>query len=317
MAKSFSLMIHGGAGELDRIKNPDTALPYLDSIRAILEHGRKILEQDGSALDAVETCAAMLEDEPMFNAGKGSVLNDQGKVENDAAIMDGRNLGAGAVAGLTGIANPVKLARVILSECEHVLLIGEGARQFATQYGIESVSDDYLITDYRRIQFEKARSAGNVTLDQDPAIDPDDKYGTIGAVARDSDGNLAAATSTGGMVNKMRGRVGDSPIIGAGVFADNLTCAVSATGYGEDFMRTVLAKHISNLIEFKRLDAKSAVRQSIDYLVNRVNGRGGVIVVDSDGYCASGFSTMTMIHGWIEHGSKIICVYKDTVETSK
>lgn len=305
-------MIHGGAGELDHIKNDNEALPYLDSMSVILEHGRKILEQNGSALDAVETCAAMLEDDPIFNAGTGSVLNDQGKVENDAAIMDGSNLAAGAVAGLTGIANPVKLARLVLSECEHVMLIGEGARQFATRFGIELVPDDYLITDYRRKQFENAKNTRSAILDQDPPIQHYDKHGTIGAVARDNTGNLAAATSTGGMVNKMRGRVGDSPIIGAGVFADNWSCAVSATGYGEDFMRTVLAKHISNLIELNHLDAISAARQGIDYLINKVNGRGGVIVIDSTGQCASGFSTKTMIHGWIEHGRETVCVYKDT-----
>ena len=310
-------MIHGGTGELDHIENDDEALPYLDNIRIILEHGRKILGQDGSALDAVETCAAMLEDNPIFNAGKGSALNNQGKVENDAAIMDGRDLRAGAVAGLTGIANPVKLARLVLSECEHVMLIAEGARQFATRFGIELVADDYFITDFRRKQFEKARSASCVTLDRDLAIQPDEKHGTIGAVARDYAGNLAAATSTGGTVNKMQGRIGDSPIIGAGVFADNQTCAVSATGYGEDFMRTVLAKHISNLIELLHLDAISAVQQGIDYLVNKVNGRGGVIVIDSAGKCASGFSTRTMIHGWIEQGREPICVYKETVQTVK
>ena len=310
-------MIHGGAGELDHIKNNDDTLPYLESIRVILEKGRKILEQNGSALDAVETCAAMLEDDPIFNAGKGSVLDEQGKVETDAAIMDGSNLDAGAVAALTGIANPVKLARLVLTRSEHVMLIGEGARQFAAQYGIELVADDYLITDHRRKQFAKAKNANQMLMNRDSDVKPDGNHGTIGAVARDNNGNLAAATSTGGMLNKMRGRVGDSPIIGAGVFADNQTCAISATGYGEDFMRTVLSKHISNLIEMMHLDAISAAREGINYLVNKVNGRGGVIVIDSTGQCASGFSTGTMIHGWIEHGSTTKCVYKNTVQTSK
>lgn len=297
-------MIHGGAGELDHIKNNDEAIPCLESIRLIVEQGRKILEQNGTALDAVETCAAMLEDNPLFNAGKGSVLNNLGGIENDAAIMDGRDLSAGAVAALTGIANPVKLARLVLSECEHVMLSGEGARQFATRCGMQLVPDEYLITDHRRKQFE---------IDKDPSIKPDYNHGTIGAVARDNNGNLAAATSTGGMINKMSGRIGDSPIIGAGVFADNQSCAVSATGYGEDFMRTVLSKHISNLIELMHLNAISATREGIDYLVNKVNGRGGVIVIDNTGRCASGFSTKTMAHASIEHGGVTKCVYKDIV----
>lgn len=307
-------MIHGGAGELDHIKNSEDAQPYLDNIRLILEHGRKILQQDGSALDAVETCTAMLEDDPKFNAGKGSILNEHGKVETDAAIMDGHNLGAGAVAALTGVANPVKLARLVLSESEHVMLTGEGARQFAKRVGMELIADEYFITDYRRKQFEEARNAGYVTLDQNSSIQPDSKHGTVGAVARDNAGNLAAATSTGGMLNKKQGRIGDSPIIGAGIFADNRTCAVSATGHGEDFMRTVLAKHISSLIELMHLDAASAARQGINYLFNRVNGQGGVIVIDSSGQCASCFSARTMIHGWIDHGCETKCVYKNIVQ---
>lgn len=293
-------MIHGGAGELDQIKCKEEAAPYLESIRAILERGRVILDRGGSALDAVESCAALLEDDPLFNAGRGSVLNEYGKVEMDAAIMDGRNLGAGAVAGITNIANPVKLARLVLSESEHVMLTGEGAKQFAAQYGIETVPDSYLVTERRRKQYEKAYAAKSTEQQQ--------KHGTIGAVARDKAGDLAAATSTGGITCKKWGRVGDSPIIGAGVYADNSTCAVSATGYGEDFMRTVLAKHISDLIEFKNCDATSAISQAMEYFVNKVNGRGGVIVIDRDGRCSSRFTTRTMIHGWFEHGGDAQCV---------
>ena len=301
MTESCSLMIHGGAGELDHIKSKEQTAPWLDSIRSILERGREILDRGGSALDTVETCAALLEDDPLFNAGRGSALNEHGKIEMDAAIMDGRDLSAGAVAGITNIANPVKLARLVLAETEHVMLMGEGAMQLAAQYSIETLPESYFITEHRRKQYEKVHAA-RVT-------EQDHKHGTIGAVARDQAGNLAAATSTGGIVHKKHGRVGDSPIIGAGVYADNNTCAVSTTGYGEGFMRTVLAKHISSLIEFKNLDAESAAQEGIEYLSNRVNGRGGVIVIDKNGRCSGRFNTRTMIHGWFDHGGETQCVF--------
>lgn len=305
-------MIHGGAGELDHYT--DDAAPWLNSIFNVLEFGRNILAHNGSALDTVESCTAMLEDNPLFNAGRGSVLNAEGKIENDAAIMDGRDLAAGAVGGINTIRNPVKLARLVLSECEHIMLFGDSALHFAIKSGMKTVTDDYMITDYRRKQFEKA--VQNRQIKQAPLPGSDDKHGTVGAVAYDSDGNLAAATSTGGMLYKMRGRIGDSPVIGAGVFADNRSCAVSATGYGEDLMRTVLAKHIADLIELNNLDTITAVRKAIHYLVDRINGRGGVIVIDRNGYCASGFSTRTMIHGWIEHGGETRCTFKDSLITS-
>lgn len=305
-------MIHGGAGDLDHYT--DNATPWLDSIINVLECGRNILQQNSSALDTVESCTAMLEDNPLFNAGRGSVLNDQGKIEDDAAIMDGRDLAAGAVGGVSRIRNPVKLARLVLSECEHVMLVGDSALHFATKAGMESITDDYMITDYQRKQYEKV--VKDRQLNQCLPLDSDNKYGTVGAVAYDSNGNLAAATSTGGMLYKMHGRIGDSPIIGAGVYADNRSCAVSATGYGEDLMRTVLAKHIADLIEFNDLDTITAVRKGIHYLVNRISGRGGVIVIDKNGYCASGFSTRTMIHGWIEHEGETRCTFTDSLITS-
>lgn len=294
MAETFSLMLHGGAGEMDHIKNEEDATPYLAGLGSILEQGRKILQKGGSALDAVEACTALLEDDPLFNAGRGSALNEQGRVEMDAGIMDGRDLGAGAVAGITNIAHPVKLARRVMTGSGHVMLAGAGAVQFAISQGMESVPDSYLITDRRRDQYEKVRA------EKEP--ENDCIHGTVGAVARDRAGDLAAATSTGGLVCKKAGRIGDSPLIGAGVYADNRTCAVSATGHGEDFMRTVLAKHLSDLIEFKQLDAASAAQRAMDYLGERVNGRGGIIVIDKEGRCSARFNTRTMIHGWIELG---------------
>ena len=299
-------MVHGGAGALDNVKDEKTAVRYLESMRRILEHGREVLELGGSALQVVETCASLLEDDPIFNAGCGSVLNENGKVEMDAAIMDGRDLSAGAVAAVENIANPVQLARLVMTESEHVMLIAEGAMRFADHCGMERAPANYFYTPDRVEQLKQAQLKHKIMLDHDDLAgdSEDQKYGTIGAIAQDLMGNLAAATSTGGIVNKRLGRVGDSPIIGAGVYADNETCAISATGYGEDFMRTVIAKTISDFIYLKNMDAKAATQAGIEYLSRKVKGRGGVIVIDANGNCASGFTTRKMIHGWIEHGGE-------------
>lgn len=306
---TYSLMVHGGAGALDNVKDNKTALRYLESIRTTLEHGRRIMELGGSALQAVEACASLLEDDPVFNAGCGSVLNENGKVEMDAAIMDGRDLSAGAVAAVDNIANPVQLARLVMTKSEHVMLIAEGAMRFADHCGMERVPEDYFYTPERVEQLHQARLRHKIMLDHDDTEEDseDQKYGTIGAIARDPAGNLAAATSTGGIVNKRMGRVGDSPIVGAGVYADNETCAVSATGFGEDFMRCVISKTVSDYIYMKGMDAEQATRAGIDYLTRKVQGRGGIIVIDSNGNCSSGFTTKKMIHGWIEKGGEANC----------
>jgi len=306
---TYSIMVHGGAGALDNVKDNKTALRYLESIRGILEHGREVMTLGGSALQAVEACASLLEDDPVFNAGCGSVLNENGKVEMDAAIMDGRDLSAGAVAAVDNIANPVQLARLVMTESEHVMLISEGAMRFADHCGMERVPEDYFYTPERIEQLHQARLQHKMMLDHDDSEEDseDQKYGTIGAIARDPDGNLAAATSTGGIVNKRMGRVGDSPIVGAGVYADNETCAVSATGFGEDFMRSVISKTISDFIYMKGMDAGQATAAGIEYLTRKVQGRGGVIVIDYNGNCSSGFTTKKMIHGWIEKGGETHC----------
>ena len=303
---NYSIMVHGGAGALDNVKDEKTAVRYLESIRRILEHGREVMKLGGSALQAAEACASLLEDDPVFNAGCGSVLNEQGKVEMDAAIMDGRDLSAGAVAAVSNIANPVQLARLVMTESEHVMLISEGAMRFAGHCKMELTPDDYFFTAERIEQFEEAKRSHKMMLDHDESGESseDQKYGTIGAVARDPQGNLAAATSTGGIVNKRLGRVGDSPIVGSGVYADNETCAVSATGYGEDFMRTVISKTISDFIYMKGMNAEQATQAGIEYLSRKVKGRGGVIVIDQEGNCSSGFTTKKMIHGWIEKGGE-------------
>ena len=307
-SEHYSIMVHGGAGALDNVKDENTAFRYLESIHRILEHGREVMELGGSALQAVETCASLLEDDPVFNAGCGSVLNENGKVEMDAAIMDGHDMKAGAVAAVDNIANPIQLARYVLSESEHVMLIAEGAMRFADHCGMDRAPEHYFYTPDRVEQLKQAQLRHKVMLDHDDTEEDseDQKYGTIGAVARDPAGNLAAATSTGGIVNKRMGRVGDSPIVGSGVYADNETCAVSATGYGEDFMRTVISKTISDFIYMRGMDAEAATAAGIEYLTRKVKGRGGVIVIDKDGNCASGFTTKKMIHGWIEHSGKTI-----------
>jgi beta-aspartyl-peptidase (threonine type) len=306
---SYSIMVHGGAGTLENIRSRKTANLYLESLNSVLEHGRTILADGGSALQTVEACAILLEDNPIFNAGRGSVLNESGRVEMDAAIMDGRDLSAGAVAAISNIANPVKLARLVMTESEHVLLIAQGAMRFADHCGMERIPEDYFHTPDRVEQLHRARRLRKVMLDHDdtPEDSEDRKYGTIGAIARDLQGNLAAATSTGGIVNKRMGRVGDSPVIGAGIYADNETCAVSATGFGEHFMRAVIAKTVADYVYMKGMDAARATQAGIQYLTRKVNGRGGMIVIDNAGNCASGYTTKKMVHGWIERGGKAVC----------
>jgi beta-aspartyl-peptidase (threonine type) len=295
-------MIHGGAGALKHIRSERSEAEFANSMLSVLEQGREVLKHGGTALDTVEACAVLLENDPLYNAGKGSVLNEYGEVELDAAIMQGSDLAAGAVAGIKNIQNPISLARLVLDQSEHVFLIGQGAMEFAELCGVNFQPDDYFVIESRIKQLREAQESGRMILDHEDTDEPQQKFGTIGAIALDRHGNLAAATSTGGIVNKRWGRVGDSPVIGAGVFADNETCAVSATGYGEQFLRTVLCKTISDLVYFKGLSASLAASEGIDYLVSKVNGLGGVIVIDKHGKCGVAHSTSGMIYGWIEQG---------------
>ncbi|MEM8611257.1 MAG: isoaspartyl peptidase/L-asparaginase family protein [Cyanobacteria bacterium P01_H01_bin.105] len=309
MKDSFSLIIHGGAGSLEHLQREGNGSEIMDSVHRILEGGRHILEKGGTALNAVEYCAAELEDDPLYNAGRGSVLNEYGEVEMDAAIMDGATLDAGSIAGVTTIRNPIKLARQVLEKSEHVMLMGKGAQEFAKLCNMRRMPDDYFFVEHRVRQWREAQKLGGMMLDHEDASPPK-KLGTIGAVAWDMNGNLAAATSTGGIVNKRWGRVGDSPIIGAGVFADNETCAVSATGYGEQFQRTVLCKMISNFVYFQEMAAPAAATAGIDYLVRKVDGLGGVIVIDHQGSCAVNHSTSGMIYGLIEKAGPGLCSFE-------
>jgi L-asparaginase / beta-aspartyl-peptidase len=298
MRERYSLMIHGGAGLIaDKGK-------YQSAVLEIVGVGEKMLSEGVSALDTVEHCVTLLENNPLFNAGKGSVLNEEGEVEMDAAIMNGENLKAGSVAGITHIKNPISLARAVMEKSEHVMLIGTGAKKFAAVNQIEKESSEYFIIPDRVRQWEESKKQNKVVLDHSGS-NSEKKFGTVGAVAKDKNGNLAAATSTGGIVNKKFGRVGDTPIIGAGVYADNETCAVSATGFGEQFIRTVLSKTISDIIFYEKISAQEAAQNGIEYLVRKVQGLGGVIVIDRDGNCGSAFSTPAMIRAQVSEGKDI------------
>ena len=299
-------MIHGGSGSLADLKYEAGENDFQQSIHAVLQQGRQRLARGDRALDVVEYCVTLLENDPLYNAGRGSVLNAKGHVEMDAALMNGFDLRAGAVACVSEVKNPISVARKVLDHGQHVLLVGEGAMEFAELCKLEFCPEDYFITQARIEQLKEAKAAGRITLDHE-RVRPSEKLGTVGAVARDLTGDLAAATSTGGLVNNHWGRVGDSPIIGAGVYADNESCAVSATGYGEEFLRTVLAKTISMFVQFRGMDVDTAAKAGIEYLVNRVRGEGGVIVIDAAGRCASAQSTTGLICGWIEHGGEAHC----------
>ncbi|MGD9540519.1 isoaspartyl peptidase/L-asparaginase family protein [Methylocystis sp.] len=286
-ATDFSLMIHGGAGA---IRDPQR---YGPSLRAIVESGARLLAAGSSALDAVVHCVALLEDDPLFNAGRGAVLNAEGDVLCDASVMDGRTLKAGAAAAVRAVRNPARLAYEVMENSGHVLLVGEGAERFARERQLRFESEDYFKTQERVAQLAKAKRERAIALDHSGVADG--KLGTVGAVARDRNGDLAAATSTGGVVNQLCGRVGDSPIIGAGTFADNASCAVSCTGVGEDFIRTSLARAAAFFIEFRAMPAEEAAREAIRYLVAKVNGQGGLIIVDREGRYGQAHSTPGML----------------------
>jgi len=277
---TYALTIHGGAGA---IREPET---FADSLRRIVTAGAEMLAGGASALDAVTRCVAMLEDDPLYNAGRGSVLNADGEARCDASIMDGRDLSAGAVAGVRGLRNPVLLARTVMEKTPHVLMIGGGAENLARAYGLAFEDDSYFVTPERLAQLARAKARHETTLDHESG-----KLGTVGAAARDLAGNLAAATSTGGLVNQMPGRVGDSPVVGAGVFADNASCAVSCTGVGEQFLRTSLARMAAFFVETQGMDAQAAAREAIGYLQRKVQGSGGLIIVDRNGIVGAARST--------------------------
>ncbi|AFN36421.1 isoaspartyl peptidase/L-asparaginase family protein [Taylorella equigenitalis] len=296
------IAIHGGAGAISKHEiSSELEKQYRDSLRDIIEAGADALSKGASALDSVALAVSMFEDNPLFNAGRGSVFTHEGKHELDASIMCGRTLNCGAVAGLTNIKNPIYAARCVMEKSKHVLMISEGAEDFLKSQGFETVPNCYFSTDIRLKQLQKLIEAGgdDVLLDHDsgqknPPIDESKKMGTVGAVALDSYGNLAAATSTGGMTNKMPGRVGDSPIIGAGCYANNQTCAVSTTGHGEHFIRSVVAYDISALMQYKGLSLVEACNEVVHKKLPSIDGSGGLIAVDRNGNASLPFNSSGM-----------------------
>jgi beta-aspartyl-peptidase (threonine type) len=292
---SFQLVIHGGAGNIPE----EQKAAHREALYPIAEEGKRMLSEGRSARETVEQCVVLLENNPVFNAGYGSALNFQGTVEMDAGIMDGQALEAGAVAGVRYVQNPIDLANKVIENTEHVMLISEGAEEFAREQGVPLKDNAYFITDKRRHQWNEAQK-NNSTMLEEKTEGKETKYGTVGAVARDPHGHLAAATSTGGTTNKVFGRVGDSPIIGAGVFADDETCAVSGSGTGEHFLRTSLARTVSEFVRYHQVSAQQATEQAIEYFVRKVQGDGGLITVDNAGNIGVQYSSPVMSHTIID-----------------
>lgn len=308
-AHRIALAVHGGAGTIERSKmTAEREQEYRAGIEHALRAGREILDRGGSSLDAVEASVRVLEDDPNFNAGKGSVFTSAGTHEMDAAIMDGKTLSAGAVARLEHVRNPILLARAVMGKSKHVMLVGSGAEEFAKGNGIELVDAKYFFTQHRWEELQKAKA--DAEGGKKFIISEAESHGTVGAVARDTQGNMAAATSTGGTTNKLPGRVGDSPIIGAGTYANNATCAISCTGDGEFFIRAVVAHQVSALMELRGMPlAEAAERALAD--ARKLGGTGGLIAVDKSGNVTLPFNTSGMYRGYLgEDGKFVIEIYK-------
>jgi len=313
------IAIHGGAGTLSRSLVSDAQKnAYHAALNDILEGGQRILEAGGSALDAVSDAVVRLEDCPLFNAGKGAVFTHAGTHELDASIMDGRTLAAGAVACVKSLRNPILAARHVMEDGRHVLLVGEGAEAFARSAGLEIVSPEYYFTEARYDQWQRALIEGKPgLLDHDAQslaaepIDAETKMGTVGAVALDADGNLAAATSTGGVTDKRVGRVGDSPLIGAGCYANNRTVAVSCTGSGEMFIRMLAAYDVSALMEYRKLSLAEACDEVVMQKLPTIDGRGGLIAIDAHGNVCLPFNTEGMYRVHAQAGGpRLTAIYR-------
>lgn len=301
------LAIHGGAGTILRSSmTAELQQQYEQGLQDALQAGYSVLQGGGSAVDAVQAAVVSLEDFPLFNAGRGSVFNNAGGHEMDASIMDGSNLDAGAVSGIRNVKNPVLLARTIMDKSEHVLLCGQGAEQFAKQQGLQFEDDAYFYVQHRYEQWQQAVKEDSISLDHN-----DKKFGTVGAVALDANGNLAAATSTGGMTNKKFGRMGDSPIIGAGTYANNNTCAISCTGHGELFIRAVVAYDISCLMEYKGLSLREACDVVVHNKLVKIQGEGGLVAIDKHGNIELPFNSEGMYRGYATETERRVMIYKD------
>lgn len=315
--QSYSIVIHGGAGTiLKSDMTPELESAYVNGLNASLQKSFSVLENGGSAIDAVRTAITILEDNILFNAGRGSVFTKKGVQEMDAAIMDGATMGAGSVTGVRNVMNPIELAYEVMVNSNHVFISGKGANDFAIKQGIKLMPDDYFFSKFRYDQWKDIRDSDSYSLDhthQDIAeLMKDKKFGTVGAVACDQYGNIAAATSTGGMTNKKYGRIGDSPIIGAGTYANNKTCGISCTGHGEPFIRAVAAHDVHALMEYKGYSLQEAMYEVVHHKLIELKGEGGMIGVDAQGNTAMVFNSAGMYRAMKNnHGENFIGIYKE------
>lgn len=306
MAESpITLVIHGGAGVVKADLTPETEAARRSTMETALRAGYKVLQDGGAATDAVEAAIVVLEDSPLFNAGRGSVLTSAGTVEMDASLMDGGARKAGAVAGVQSVKNPIKLAHLVMDRTPHVLLIGRGAEDFAREQKVDLEPPEYFITPAQREKLEKAKRRAAKTSATEDDHDYSLRIGTVGAAALDRQGHLAAGTSTGGLVNKRPGRAGDSPIIGAGTYAEDGVCAVSCTGHGEFFIRSVVAYDVAALVKYRGLSAADAAREVIHQKLHALKGDGGLIALDAQGNVTASFNTEGMFHGSIRGDGKL------------
>ena len=315
--QKISIAIHGGAGTiLKQDMTPDLEKAYQQGLEEAMEAGYAVLEEGGSSANAVKAAIVILEDNMLFNAGRGSVFTKKGVQEMDAAIMDGKDLAAGAVAGIRNVRNPIELSMEVMRNSNHVFLSGKGANDFAIKQGIKLEPDEYFFSQFRYDQWKQIRDSDNYSLDhthqQLEELMRDKKFGTVGAVACDTNGNIAAATSTGGMTNKKYGRIGDSPLIGAGTYANNKTCAISCTGHGEMFIRAVAAYDVSCLMEYKNLSLEEAMHEVVQNKLKLLEGEGGMIGVDANGNISMQFNSAGMYRAAkSSDGSSIVSIYKD------
>ncbi|MGZ8553033.1 MAG: isoaspartyl peptidase/L-asparaginase family protein [Chitinophagaceae bacterium] len=312
----FTLALHGGAGTiLKQDMTPDLEAAYLAGLKDALKTGYAVLEEGDTAVNAVKATVVVLEDNMLFNAGRGSVFTKKGLQEMDAAIMEGATLNAGAVAGVRNVRNPIELAMEVMRNSNHVFLSGKGANDFAIKQGIKLEPDEFFFSQFRYDQWKAIRDSDNYALDHThqelEELMRDKKFGTVGAAACDIQGNIAAATSTGGMTNKKYGRIGDSPLIGAGTYANNKTCAVSATGHGEPFIRGVAAYDVSCLMEYKGLSLYEAINIVVNDKLVKLEGEGGMIGVDAQGNAAMIFNSAGMYRAMRNSdGESEVAIYK-------
>jgi len=307
----FTIAVHGGAGTISKKSmTPEKEAVYLKALNEAIDAGFRILEKKGDALEAVKAAVIELENNNLFNAGKGSVFTNTGTHEMDASIMYGKDLSAGAVAAVKNIRNPIELAYSVMKKSEHVFLIGTGAEEFAKQNGIAFEADEYFYSEFRYKQWQQVKGSNETALDHNITLD-EKKFGTVGAVACDANGNLAAATSTGGMTNKQYGRVGDSPIIGIGTYANNKTCAISCTGHGEPFIKAVAAYDVSCLMEYKGLSLEEAMNIAVMDKLMKIHGEGGMIGVDANGNASLIFNCEGMYRGFcLSDGRREAAIFK-------